>query len=110
MKNYFELEFYYRSSAIDQLRALHLLESSIAGVGVSGAEINLRKIDLDSFVEVIPEGIPALPCLRRITPTPERLIVGPLKSREDVCTVLGLPQPVLAIETERFNGWTGLRK
>lgn len=105
MNNNFEIEFYYRSSIRDQVRALQLLETTIAKAGLAGIHLTARRIDADAAESSVPPGIPALPCLRRVAPVPERIIVGQLKTAEDICTVLGLPQPENRVEGDRFSGW-----
>lgn len=105
MNNNFEIEFYYRSTIRDQVRALQLLEATIAKAANDGIHLSAIKFDADEENFKIPEGIPALPCLRRVSPVPERIIVGQLKTAEDICTVLGLPAPQSRIQGDRFTGW-----
>ena len=105
MNNNFEIEFYYRSTIRDQVRALQLLEATIAKAAFAGINLTARRIDADADDGNVPAGIPALPCLRRVAPTPERIIVGQLRTAEDICTVLGLPQPENRVEGDRFLGW-----
>jgi hypothetical protein len=105
MNKNFEIEFYYRSTIRDQIRALELLEATIVKAEAAGIQLITRKVDADAANISIPDGIPALPCLRRVSPTPERIIVGQLKTAEDICTVLGLPRPQSRPDGEKFLGW-----
>jgi hypothetical protein len=103
MKKYFEIEFFYRSSDLEHLRQLRLLETAL--LGVPEYTVNFRKTDVDSSFVPLPEGIPGLPCIRRIAPTPERIILGILKTETDVWTVLGMSPPKIPLDTDRFTGW-----
>ncbi|MGZ8921490.1 MAG: hypothetical protein ACXW3L_10920, partial [Limisphaerales bacterium] len=80
MNNHFEIEFYYRSTIRDQVRALQLLEATIAKAARAGVHLSAQKFDADAENFKIPEGIPTLPCLRRVSPVPERIIVGQLRT------------------------------
>ena len=103
MKKHFEVEFFYRSSDQEHLRQLRLLESAFSAA--PDYTITFRKTDLDSGFVPLPEGIPGLPCIRRISPTPERIILGILKTDEEVWTVLGMTPIRAALDTDRFTGW-----
>ncbi|MGZ8939785.1 MAG: hypothetical protein ACXW32_11290, partial [Limisphaerales bacterium] len=80
-------------------------EATIAKAASAGVHLSAQKFDADAENFKIPEGIPALPCLRRVSPVPERIIVGQLRTAEDICTVLGLPQPQSRVQGDRFAGW-----
>jgi hypothetical protein len=103
MKNFFEIEFYYRSSDAEQLRQLRVIEGALSAV--SKNTYAFRKIDMDSEFVSLPEGIPGLPCLRRLSPAPERVILGPLKTEADVWIVMGISTPKAPLDSDRFTGW-----
>lgn len=103
MKNFFEIEFYYRSSDAEQLRQLRVIEAALSAV--SANTYAFRRVDMDSDFVPLPEGIPGLPCLRRVSPAPERVILGPLKSEADVWTVMGITTPKAPPDSDRFAGW-----
>lgn len=107
MNKIFEVEFYYRSNLPEDIRMLRMVQATLGAL--KGMQIDLRLIDVDRVDTTMPEGIPAVPCLRRIAPTPERVILGMINSPEDIHTVLGIPKTIASIDTDRFNGWTGLR-
>jgi hypothetical protein len=104
---FIEAEFYYRSGSVEHLRMLQLLEAGVAAARVEGIEITLAMINCDEKNVTLPSDIPTLPCLRRILPTPERLLLGAIRTEDEFRIMLGLPKSRLNCDTDRFSGWTG---
>ncbi len=103
MKKHFQIEFFYRSSDLEHLRQLRLLESAF--IAAPDYTVTFCKTDLDSCFVPLPEGIPGVPCIRRICPTPERVILALLKTEAEVWTVLGMSPNKAPLDTDRFTGW-----
>ena len=103
MKKHFEIEFFYCSSDLEHLRQLRLLESAF--IAAPDYTVTFRKTELDCGFVPLPDGIPGLPCIRRIAPPPERIILGILKTEAEVWTVLGMTPTKAPLDTDRFTGW-----
>ena len=104
---FIEAEFYYRSGSVEHLRTLQLLDAGVSAAPTEGYEITLTTINCDEKYFTLPMDIPALPCLRRRSPAPERLLIGPIRTEDEFRIMLGLPKSRLSCDTDRFSGWTG---
>jgi hypothetical protein len=110
--NNIDLEFYYHSQNPAHIQILHLLERVAREANCSGLSIPiaLRLINCDDPSEIVPSHIPAVPCLRRVFPKPERLILAPLATFADIASAIGLPAHIHKLNTfglDIFQGHPG---
>ena len=105
-KTYFEAEYYYHSRNAEQAATLRLLEACVETCKKDGVQIDLKATDCDSAYAEVPSDIPALPCLRRMSPAPERILIGPIRDEAEVRILLGIQGNGRARGAERFSGWT----
>src|SRR5262245_25992244 len=82
-----EVEFYFRSSNRRHVEALERIKSTLRLID---GFTSLREVDCD-HEPARAETLPALPCLRRLEPRPERFLVGPFQTTDDVALLLGVP-------------------
>jgi len=88
----FEIEFFYAGQEPEHITLLHLLEETVAEARKAGAVVLLSTFNCDDPLAEWPERAIALPCLRRLRPFPERMIIARLRSREEIVDALGLPE------------------
>ena len=108
--NSFLVHFYYTSQDPRHIQQIHLLERVVSEARRGGVSILLTFINCDDPFEPPCPHIPSLPCLRRISPRPERLIVAPLDTFADISSALGLPshlQNISVIGLDVFQGNPG---
>lgn len=108
--NNFLIEFYYTSKDPRHLQQLHLVERVVHEARRDGSSVLLTFINCDDPLEPPCPHIPSLPCLRRISPRPERLILAPLDTFGDISRALGLPShlhSISGLDLDLFQGNPG---
>ena len=108
MNTSFEIEYYYRSQHPEHLDLLRIVEQASARARREGLAVHLRLINCDDPTATCPERIMALPCVRRIRPGPERLIVGSLGTCDEVAQSVGFPQSGANRSAEGLDVFRGL--
>src|SRR5688572_3332661 len=108
MNTSFEIEYYYKSQQPDHLQLLRIVEQTVAKARRGGLAVTLRLINCDDPTASWPERVIAIPCVRRVLPGPERLIVGSLGTREEVEQAIGFPQSRLNRCAEGLDIFRGL--
>ena len=108
--NNLEVEFFYKSQNPAHIQILHLLERVIHESRRVGIATALRLINCDDPSETIAPNVPSLPCVRRVLPKPERLILAPLNTFADIASALGLQgriNQLSAVGLDIFQGNPG---
>ena len=106
-KKFVEAQFYYRLSSVEHLRMLQIVGAAVSAARMEGVEITLAAVNCDEKHVTLPSDIPALPCLRRVYPAPERLLLGAIRTEDEFRILMGLQKSKLNPDTDRFSGWTG---
>lgn len=101
MKKAFEIVCYFRSSSPDHRESMRLVREAMAQIAESSVTVTMKEVDADE--SALPEEIAALPCLHRLAPAPERMVIGMFENVEQVLRSVGFKK---AEEEVRFAGWT----
>ena len=96
MKNgLFEIEFFYANHEPQHLELLCVLEETVTRMRKAGIVVVLKLMEFDTRSGEWPDDwlkrVIALPCIRRLRPSPERLIIARLRSCEEIAQALGFP-------------------
>jgi hypothetical protein len=108
MNTQFHIEFYYSSQNPDQLKILHCIEHVIHGSFRAGVGISFSFFNCDDQKVLVPSHIPGIPCLRRLFPKAERLILGPLGTFFEIASAIGLPTHLNAFSAVGLDMFQGL--
>ena len=106
----FEIEYYFRSQQPQHREFLRVVEKTISNARRNGVAVTLHAINCDEPLAVWPERVIALPCVRRVRPGPERMIVSVAGNSDDLEEALGLPKSRIwenAIGLDVFRGLPG---
>ena len=106
----FEIEYYFRSQHPEHLDYLRVVEQTVSNARRNGVAVMLRTINCDEPAAVWPERVIALPCVRRVQPGPERMIVSIAGNCQDLEQALGLPKSRIwenAVGLDVFRGLPG---
>jgi hypothetical protein len=83
-----QLEFFFHDRNVAHRKALQRVHSTLRAAGVN-FELSEKPVEAETHRSFT---LPALPCLRRVSPLPERFLVGRFDSPEKLLTSLGLTQ------------------
>jgi hypothetical protein len=84
------LQFFFREDNESHQQALQRVYQTLRTAGV---EFSLDERPIEEHGSLSDVRPPALPCLRRVFPSPERLVVGRFESASEILTALGLNSP-----------------